>query len=169
MNATRQPATSGRGLRWARRFYVLTVGVYGLLAMIFVAAAWADPRSSVVPLPSQTSLQPPAGSQDAIVQRYFEYLHLQSLGSIGQTWLTNWVGLLDAFAFGAVFLIVLYFFVFAWFARRRSGDLYPVEVYNGYITERNGGIDPFNWAVYAVVLILAVFYITVSIRFGQLY
>lgn len=155
--------------RWAKRLYVLSVGIYALLAAIFTGLAYAQPRSTVVPLPSQSFLRPPSGSSDAVVERYFKYLHLQNLGNIGQTQGINWVGILDAFAFGAAFLVILYFLVFAWFARRRSGDLYPVEVYNGYITERNGGIDAFNWAAYAVILIYGVFYIAMSLRFGQIY
>lgn len=168
MNETAQ-ARRIAAWRWARRLYVMSVCAYGLLAAVFTAIAYSQPRSTTVPLPSQSFLRPPSGSGDAVVQRYFEYLHLQNLGNIGQTFGQNWIGLSDALAFGAAFLIALYFFVFAWFARRRAGDLYPVEVYNGYITERNGGVDPFNWAVYAVIVIYAVFYIAMSLRYGQIY
>jgi hypothetical protein len=161
--------TSDRAWAWAKRLYLLSVLMYALLASVFVAMAWASTQSVTVPLPSKLFLAPPAGSSDAAAEQYFDYLHLQNIGNLGQNSGQNWFGLTEAMGFGAAFLIALYFLVFAWFSRRRSGDLYPVEVYNGYITERNGGVDPFNWAVYAIVLIYAIFYISVSLRFGQIY
>jgi hypothetical protein len=66
-------------------------------------------------------------------------------------------------------LISLYFFAFAWYARRRSGDLYPVEVFNGIITERNGPVDPFNYAVWAILGIYIVYYTVIQVLYGQLY
>lgn len=153
----------------AKRFYLLSVLMYALLATVFVAMAWAQQRQSSLPIPSQTYLVPPTGSDDVAVQRYFDYLKLQAAGNLTETYHQNWQGLTEALGFGAAFLIATYFFVFAWFARRRTGDLYPVEVYNGYITERNGGVDPFNWAVYALVAIYAIAYVALSLRFGQIY
>lgn len=154
---------------WLKRLYVGAVISYVLLAVGVVAVAYAQPSESTIPLPSHAFLKPPSGSSDVVVERYFDYLHLQSIGNLKQTYGINWGGLLEAFSYGAVFLILLYFFVYSWFARRRAGDLYPVEVYNGYVTERNGGIDPFNWALYAVIAAYAVFYIAMSLRFGQIY
>jgi hypothetical protein len=146
------------------------VAAYAALAILFTAIAYAQPsRSTAIPVPSQGFLHPPKGSSDAVVEQYYDYLRLQNYGDLGQTWKWSWTHILDALGFGAAFLVVLYFFIFAWFARRRRGDLYPVEVYNGYITERNGSVDAFNWAVYALIAIYAVTYIAMSLRFGQLY
>lgn len=166
---SRSRATLPRAARIARTLYVLAVSMYVILALLFSAVALAQPRTSTVPLPSRTYLAPPSGSSDAVVEKYFDYLALQHLGNIEQTTSVNWLGLMEAFSFGGAFLIILYFFIYAWFARRKTGDLYPLEVYNGYITERNGRVDAFNWALYVAIFVYGVFYIIVSLRFGQIY
>ena len=53
--------------------------------------------------------------------------------------------------------------------RRHQGDLYPVEVYNAYITERGGPIDSFNWATYAILLTYMAYYTVINLIFGQYY
>jgi hypothetical protein len=154
---------------WIKRAYVGAVVAYAILALAFVAVAYGQTRQSTIPLPTYTFLRPPSGSSDVVVERYFEYLNLQSVGNLTESYFPNWVGLIEAFGYGAVFLIILYFFVYAWFARRRTGDLYPVEVYNGYITERGGPVDPFNWATYTILVSYMVYYSVVNILYGQMY
>ncbi len=48
-------------------------------------------------------------------------------------------------------------------------DLYPVEAYNGVITERNGAVDYFNWTLYAIVLAWGLGIMIFQIIFGQVY
>lgn len=48
-------------------------------------------------------------------------------------------------------------------------DLYPVESYNGYVTERNGGVDNFNWAVIIVVTLYTGLVIVSNIVNAQIY
>jgi hypothetical protein len=106
---------------WIKRAYVGAVVAYAILALAFVAVAYGQTRQSTIPLPTYTFLRPPSGSSDVVVERYFEYLNLQSVGNLTESYFPNWVGLIEAFGYGAVFLIILYFFVYAWFARRRTG------------------------------------------------
>ena len=48
-------------------------------------------------------------------------------------------------------------------------DLYPVESYNGYVTERNGGVDMFNYALIAAVVIYTAIVIVGNVINAQVY
>jgi hypothetical protein len=48
-------------------------------------------------------------------------------------------------------------------------DLYPVESYNGIITERNGGVDTFNWVLYALMTVWTLGLMFFAILNGQIY
>ncbi len=44
-----------------------------------------------------------------------------------------------------------------------------MEVYNGYITERGGPVDSFNWATYAILVGLVIAYVVWNLIYGQMY
>jgi hypothetical protein len=160
-----------RTMRRIRKFYAFTVIAYLLTGIVLVGVAYAQQssRSSVFPVPGNVRLQVPKGSTDQEAQDYFNYLQLQAYGGVRETYRVNVVTFLEFYGVAGIVVGVLYLFMFTWYARLRRDDLYPVEVYNGYITERGGPIDPFNWAVWSIMLIYAIAYIAVSLMYGQLY
>jgi hypothetical protein len=168
---TRRSGARARTMKRIRQFYVLTVVIYLIMGVLLVGVAYAQQASQswVFPTPGTTQLKVPTGSDDAQAQAYFNYLQLQTYAGIHETYHVNVIALLEVYGVGGLVLGVLYLFMFAWYARLRTDDLYPVEVYNGYVTERGGPIDPFNWAVWTIMIIYAVAYIAVSLTYGQLY
>ncbi|MCL5736023.1 MAG: hypothetical protein M1274_10635 [Actinobacteria bacterium] len=156
--------------RALRRFYLGGVVVYLILGALLAYPAYATENTlnPVVPVPAW-STNVPTGSDDASVQAYYDYLSLEHFSTMKETYHFNWQNFTVTWAVIAAALISLYFFAFAWYARRRSGDLYPVEVYNGFITERNGPIDMFNYAVWAILGIYAIFYMVIQLIYGQIY
>jgi hypothetical protein len=154
-----------------RKFYALTVIAYLILGIVLVGVAYAQTSSlsSVFPAPGNSKLSVPRGSTDAEAKAYFDYLQLQAYGGLHETYSINIVTVIEFYGVGGIVLVTTYFFMFAWYARLNRDDLYPVEVYNGYVTERGGPVDPFNWAVWAIMVIYAIAYIAISITYGQLY
>jgi hypothetical protein len=153
-----------------RRVYAGGVLVYLILGALLAVPAYATENtlSPLVPVPG-SSRNVPTGSDDASVLAYYDYLNLRHANSLKETYLYDWQGFLVTYALIAAALISLYFFAFAWYARRRAGDLYPVEVYNGFLTERNGPVDAFNYAVWAILGIYMVYYTVIQLLYGQLY
>lgn len=169
------PRATGRrrGKVWkaARMVYLGMAIVYVLTGFVIVAQAYAQAfptASDTFPVPG-SAIRPPAGSDDKAVTEYYRYLDLQAFGVEKETYHQDTKALLEMYGIGGITLISIYFFAFAWYARSRHEDLYPVEVYNSYISERGGPIDPFNWAVWIVMFGYAVAYIAVTLVFGQLY
>ncbi len=161
---------SGGPSRITRRIYVAGVVFYLLLGLLLTIPAYATENTlnPIAPVPGSTH-NVPTGSDDASVQAYYDYLNLEHSNSLKETYLYNWQNFLITYALIAAALISLYFFSFAWYARRRTGDLYPVEVFNGFITERGGPVDPFNYAVYAILGIYMVYYVVIQLLYGQIY
>jgi hypothetical protein len=160
-----------RTMRRIRKFYALTVIAYLILGIALVGVAYAQQssQSSVFPVPGNRQLSVPRGSTDAEARAYFDYLQLQTYAGLQETYSISIVTVLEFYGVGGIVLVTTYFFMFAWYARLKRDDLYPVEVYNGYVTERGGPVDAFNWAVWAIMVIYAVAYIAISITYGQLY
>ena len=152
------------------RFYVVGVVLYLLLGAILAYPAYATENTlnPLVPVPAST-MRVPTGSDDASVLAYYDYLNLQHANSLKETYHYNWQNFMVTYAVITAALISLYFFAFAWYGKRRSGDLYPVEVFNGFLTERNGPVDVFNYAVWAILGIYLVFYTVIQIIYGQIY
>ncbi len=159
-----------RGKHGAYRIYIGGVLLYLILGAILAVPAQATENTlnPFVPGPS-SSLSVPSGSDDASVLAYYDYLSLQHSNSLKETYNYNWQNFLMTYAVIAAALISLYFFAFAWYARRRVADLYPVEVFNGIITERGGPIDAFNYAVWTILGIYMVYYTVIQIIYGQIY
>ncbi len=161
-----------RAGRLMGRVFLITVVLYGLLGVVLVYQAYAQQTlSSVYPVPGTVLSVPiPTGNDDKTVNAYYDYLALRHVGTLNETYH------IDVYYIGTMYLvigtglIVFYFLTFAWYARtRRQGDLYPVEVYNAYITERGGPVDSFNWATYAILLIYMTYYTVINLVLGQYY
>jgi hypothetical protein len=162
--------TLGGPTRTLRRIYLVSVIFYLLLGIVMTIPAYATENSlnPIAPVPGSTSIVP-TGSDDLSVQAYYDYLNQQHLMSLKEAYIYDWQGFLTTYLLIAVVLIAFYAFVYAWYARRRKADLYPVEVYNGYLTERGGPVDPFNYATWAILGIYMVYYVVIQLIYGQLY
>lgn len=153
-------------------FLIVTTVLYGLLGGLLVYQAYAQQTlSTVYPVPGKIIKGGvPTGNDDATVKRYYEYLTLRHVGTVTETYDYDWYYTGTMYLVIGTGLIVFYFLTFAWYARtRHQGDLYPVEVYNAYITERGGPVDSFNWAVYAILGIYMVYYTVINLVLGQYY
>lgn len=110
----------------------------------------------------------PTGDTPEIVQAYYEYLLAHYINPAMQNTGTNWF--IVGIVLGWVAIVVGLCFIY--FRRSRSEKpsiLYPVETYNGYISESNAGTGIFLYVFFALVVIWLL-YITISnLTFGQLY
>ncbi len=160
----------GRKSRGVIRFYLAGAVIYLFLGALLAVPAYATENTlnPIVPVPAHTT-RVPTGSDDASVKAYYDYLALEHASSLKETYHFNWQNFIVTYALIAVVLISLYFFAFAWYARRRSGDLYPVEVFNGLLTERAGPVDAFNYAVWSILGIYMIWYIVLQLIYGQIY
>jgi hypothetical protein len=152
------------------RFYLAGAVVYLLLGALLAVPAYATENTlnPIVPVPAHTS-NVPTGSDDASVRAYYDYLNLEHANTLKETYHFSWQNFIITYALIAAVLISMYFFAFAWYSRRRSKDLYPVEVFNGLLTERAGPIDVFNYAVWTILGIYMLWYIVIQLIYGQIY
>jgi hypothetical protein len=159
-----------RGTHGIVRFYLAGAAIYLLLGALLAVPAYATENTlnPIAPVPAHTT-KVPTGSDDASVRAYYDYLNLEHASTLKETYHFNWQNFMVVYALIAAALVSLYFFAFAWYAKRRSGDLYPVEVYNGLLTERAGPIDAFNYAVWAILGIYMVWYLVLQLIYGQIY
>lgn len=157
--------------RYLSTAYAVLAALYFLMGLVLIIAEQLRPRIpyfTAWPNSSQmTSV--PSGSSDVDVQNYYNYLHNWNLSGLKETYsfspaLLTWIYL------GIGMLLVIFIFLTnAWYARHLRGDLYPIEVYNGYITERGGKVDYFNWAVYAILGSFMLYYAATNLIYGQIY
>ncbi len=161
---------SNNTYRWVARLYVLAAVLYVLLGFTLIANAYARGQevNPMIPVPSEYT-DVPTGSDDEAVEAYYDYLNYRHLDELNQTYLFDPLGITTIYGILGGILVISYFFAFAWHARMSRGDLYPVEVFNGYLSERGGPVDPFNWAVYAILIAYMVYYTVVHLIFGQYY
>jgi len=159
--------------RRAQIIYLCLMLAYAVMGLLIVSIAYAQNNESsaspIFPVPAETTVHPPSGSSDAVVDRYYRYLDIQNYAHLTETYHLDVRGLLEFYGVAAMVIFILYFFVFIWYVRRKVDDLYPAEVYNGYISERGGPIDAFNWWSWAVMTVYAIAYIAVTMVYGQLY
>ncbi len=154
-----------RTYRRIKLFLTITTVAYILLGMAAIWQAYAQE--------SYTAYSPvtrvPAGSDDKSVKAYYDYLAQTDFTGKKETYNINPSAVTWTYGSLGLTIIIFYYFIFAWYARQVSGDLYPVEVYNGYISERGGPVDAFNIAVYVVLGAYMAYYIVITIIFGQIY
>jgi hypothetical protein len=152
------------------RIFLITVVLYVLLGVVASVAAVAQQRSNpVFPEVGKPTATVPTGSDDKSVQDFYNYNQLRELIKVNETYVFDTETFLTYYGLIAVGLISFYFLTFSWYSRLKTGDLYPAEVYNGYIAERGGPVDAFNWATYAIIVSYMVYYTFVMVTYGQLY
>jgi len=148
--------------------YIVTSALYVLAGFVLSYQAYAQTRiTNYITESPITSV--PTGHGSSTVQAYYDYLWLRDLQQFTETYQNNPRILSWIYGILAGLIILFYFFIFAWYTRYKSHDLYPVEVYNGYISERASPIDPYTWAVSTIVFGYAVYYIVINLVFGQFY
>lgn len=110
----------------------------------------------------------PSGNTPEAVQAYYQYLLAFYINPTVQNVTTNYF--LVGVTFGWVAIIAGLFFIYFRRARNeKPSRLYPVETYNGFISESNAGVGVFL-AVFFALVVLWLLYITVSnLTQGQLY
>ena len=156
--------------RRLRKAYIIIVIAYVALGFVFVAQTYATAYERLGPqLPSSPVVKVPTGNDDKTVEAYYDYLQLRHLQQQNQTYTVNSLALLITYSVLGAVLLIFSALVWSWYSRRRrdSAGLYPVEVYNGYIAERNGPVDAYTLANYAVMLAFSAFYVWWDIVFGQ--
>jgi hypothetical protein len=167
----RRPVDLRTAGRCAAIIMVVTATLYALFGGALVYRAYAQQTYSwVIPTLNKPHLTVPTGSDDQSVKAFFDYNTLRHAASLEETYFVSPYYLGTMYLLIGVILIVSYALTFAWFARLRTrGDLYPVEVYNGYLTERGGPVDVFNWVTYVVLLSYMVTYTVINLIGGQYY
>lgn len=164
-------------LRRVRRvlaiFLVTTAVMYAALGGLLIYSAWAQQTQSfAVPAPTRQPVQGPVptGSDDKAVDGFFAYNNLRHVSTLQETYIIDPYYWGTLYLITGVVLIVLYTLTISWYTRqRRRADLYPVEVYNGLISERNGPVDALNYSIWAILLIYMVYYTVANLMFGQYY
>jgi hypothetical protein len=150
---------------------IATTVMYALLGGFVVYQAYAQQTYSwVIPTLNKPYLKVPTGADDKSVNAFFDYNQLRHLASLQETYFLDPYYLGTMYLVIGVVLLIFYTVSLSWFSRQRSrGDLYPVEVYNGYLTERGGPVDALNWVMYAVLLSYMIVYTVVNLIGGQYY
>ncbi len=110
----------------------------------------------------------PSGNTPEAVQAYYQYLLAHYISPVSQNIATNYA--IIGVTLGWVAIITgLFFIYFRRVRNEKPSELYPVETYNGYISESNGGVGVFLYIFFALV-VLWLLYVTVSnLTQGQLY
>ncbi len=110
----------------------------------------------------------PTGNTPEIVQQYYQYLLDHYINPVTQNVTPNYF--LEGVTLGWVLIITgLIFIYFRRVRNEKPGKLYPVETYNGYISESNGGVGVFLLVFFGLVVVW-VLWITISnLTQGQLY
>ena len=154
-----------------RRFtaiYLICAALYVVLGFASIVNAYAQSTNPMIPVPDRFT-NAPSGSDDVAVEAYYDYLNIRHFNQQNETYFLDPVDFITIYGILAGILIIFYFLMMAWYARRSKGDLYPVEVYNGYLSERGGPVDSFNWAVYAILAAFMIYYVVVHLIYGQYY
>jgi hypothetical protein len=111
----------------------------------------------------------PSGSSREAVAEYFRYLYAQHVGEPVQQVGINWT-LLAWWAFWVLVLVVVLYAFTTWQQRTRaSQELYPVETYDGYISDGNGPVGRFLLLFFAIVAGWLIYTTVRSLTYGQIY
>jgi hypothetical protein len=167
-SARRLPKT----YRVVARVMIAATVLYALMGVFIVFEAYAQQTYSWV-LPTVNKPHPrvvPTGADDKAVNAFYDYDQLRHVASLSETYFMDPYYLTTMYLVFGVVIVCFYGLTYAWLARHQSrGDLYPVETYNAYLTERNGPIDAFNWILWAILLSYMVVYTVVNLIGGQYY
>ena len=111
----------------------------------------------------------PTGRDGPTVRAYFDYLYNVYLNRITQQFTIQW-----ATFYWTVFWIALMigsFFAATWWHKRVRAERepYPVETYDGYISEANGPVGPFLKLFFIGMFLWAVGLTILHLIYGQIY
>ncbi|HZD60600.1 MAG TPA: hypothetical protein VE439_09145 [Anaerolineae bacterium] len=153
-----------------KRIKIIVIAVtilYVIMGLVLSLQAIAQPFESVITTGVVNKV--PTGNDDKAIEAYYNYLAQSRFMTLHQTFIIAAPSLGWTYGVIGAFLILFFFFAYVWYARHARSDLYPVESYNGYITERSGPVDSLNWAFYAIVGSFMLYYMVIQIVYGQLY
>jgi hypothetical protein len=111
---------------------------------------------------------PPTGNNTQTVQQYYDYLYNIYLNSLHQRYQIMWSGVLWVLFWLAV-LAGLFFVWVKWGRGEKPADVYPVETYNGYISEANGDSGRFLIVFYIILITWLIVQTALDLTRGQLY
>ena len=113
--------------------------------------------------------QVPTGDTGDIVRQYFNYLYTYWLNRISQNYYIHW----DTLAWVGLWIVVLAggFYIYTRWQRytHMSKEPYPVESYNGYISETNGPVGPFLTLFFIGMFVWLVVMTVLNLLNGQIY
>lgn len=111
----------------------------------------------------------PTGDTEETVRQYYNYLYHYWLDRITQNYYIHW----DTLAWVVLWLFVLAAGFYAYSRWQRythdAKEPYPVESYNGYISETNGGVGLFLTLFFIGMVVWLVVMTILILRNGQLY
>jgi hypothetical protein len=111
----------------------------------------------------------PSGSDGETVREYYDYLYSHYISEMGQTFRFDAAGLLW-WGFWVVILVAgIYLATRLQRSTRAPSEPYPVESYNGYITEANGPAGPFLLISIAGVVLWLIIITVYHLVQGQIY
>ncbi|HMK92550.1 MAG TPA: hypothetical protein VK576_06090 [Thermoleophilia bacterium] len=160
-----------RHARFWKRLYIAVVVAYVALGFVFVGVAYGQLERISPNITTTPVTKVPTGNSDATAMAYYDYLQLRHLQQQTETYGVNGVSLIIIYGILGAVLLFFTMAVWIWHTRqkRRLAGVYPVEVYNGYISERGGPVDYLTWSAYGIMLTFMVFYIWWDMIFGQWY
>lgn len=110
----------------------------------------------------------PTGDTPEAVAAYYQYLLAHYINPTAQNIGTNWFFI--GITLGWVAIVTGLFFIY--FRRVRSekpSRLYPVETYNGYISESNADTGIFLYVFFGLVVLWLLYITIANLTQGQLY
>jgi hypothetical protein len=111
----------------------------------------------------------PTGSDGEAVSEYYDYLYNHYVTEINQTYRVNVTTLLWWGFFVVILVGSIYLATRLQRATRSRGEPYPVESYNGYITETNGPTGPFLMIVFGGIVVWLLGITIFHLVQGQIY
>jgi hypothetical protein len=111
----------------------------------------------------------PTGNDGAAVSEYYDYLYNHYVSEINQTYQVNPTTLLWWGVFVVILVGSIYLATRLQRATRSRREPYPVESYNGYITEANGPTGPFLMIVFAGIVVWLLLITIFHLVQGQIY
>jgi hypothetical protein len=111
----------------------------------------------------------PTGNTSQVVEQYYDYLYSHYLAQITQTYSIHW----DVLAWILFWVVLLAGLFYAYTRYQRythfAREPYPLESYNGYVSETNGPVGTFL-AIFMTVIVVWLLLTTIYNRtYGQIY
>lgn len=152
-----------------RKIVLLFVVVFTAYVVTGVGLIWVAYAQENLATTPHNIWSVPAGSDDASVKAYYDYLSVVDLSQRHEQFVINGIAITWVYGVAAVALAIFFAMLWSWYAKRQA-DLHPVEVYNdGYATERGGDVSLFGWVTFSFVGAYMVYYAVMNLIFGNIY